>query len=177
MSAYFLEQLKAIKTVILDVDGVLTDGSIWLTADGEMVRSMNVKDGYALQLAVKQGYHMAIISGGTSQPVKVRLEKLGIKEVHIGIHNKLEVFEGLLKTFGVSANEVLYLGDDIPDFEVMQRCGLNACPADAVQEIKELANYISPAKGGEAFVRDVLEKLMRVQGKWFASTLDNQFKW
>lgn len=160
-------KLNTIKAILLDVDGVLTNGMVTILPDGEQIRQMNIKDGYALQHAVKKGYHIAIISGGTSESVRMRLNGLGIQEVHLGCRNKLNVFEKLIEQYGLKTEEILYMGDDIPDYEIMQKAGFSACPKDAATEIKELADYISPKDGGMGCVRDVLEQLMRLQDKWF----------
>ena len=125
-------------------------------------------DGYALQLAVKMGLTVAVITGARVESVRVRYEGLGVKEVRIGAEVKMVVYEELLKKYGLSDEEVLYMGDDIPDYEVMSRCGLPCCPADAAHEIKEISRYISPCKGGEGCVRDVVEQVMRAQGTWMA---------
>ena len=161
---------KPIKAFALDIDGVLTDGSLLIMPDGEWIRRMNIKDGYALQLAVRKGYKIFIISGATSTPVAERLAKLGIKEIHQGIHDKKQKLQELMIEYSLSPNEVLYMGDDIPDYEVMKMVGLPACPLDAAAEIKQIAQYISPLKGGEACVRDVLEKVMKLNNHWETDT-------
>lgn len=161
-----LEKFKQITSFIFDVDGVLTDGSIWLLPNGVHARKMNIKDGYALQLAVKKGYNLFIISGGDSNEVRDRLQKLGITEVHMKVTNKAELLQSLMKKHHLTAAECLYMGDDIPDNKVMTLTCLPCCPADAVQEIKAIASYISPYKGGEGCVRDVLEKVMKLRGDW-----------
>lgn len=161
-----LETFKHITTFVFDIDGVLTDGNLFVLPDGLLARRMNIKDGYALQLAVKKGYHVIIISGGNSPEVKDRLEKLGIKEVWMQVENKPAVLEQFMHKNQLSKISVLYMGDDIPDLRVMQMAGLPTCPADAVQEIKEIATYISHLKGGEGCVRDVIEKVMKLRGDW-----------
>lgn len=162
----FLPKLKDITTFIFDVDGVLTDGSVLVTEDGHHLRSFNIKDGYAMQLAVKNGYNVAIISGGTSEGVRKRLEGLGIKDIFLGAGKKIEVFEKLLADKNITKEQVLYVGDDIPDFIVMREVGIAACPNDGVPEIQEISTYISPVNGGKGVARDVIEKVMKVQGKW-----------
>jgi len=152
---------------MLDVDGVLTDGMVTTLPNGDQIRQMNIKDGYALQHAVKKGYHLEIISGGNSDSVRIRLNSLGIKNVHLGCKNKLKVFEQLLQNNRLIAEEVLYMGDDLPDYEILQEVGFSCCPKDAAKEIKAIVDYISPKKGGEGCVRDVLEQLMQLQEKWF----------
>jgi 3-deoxy-D-manno-octulosonate 8-phosphate phosphatase (KDO 8-P phosphatase) len=162
----FKTKLNRVKAFIFDVDGVLTDGSVTLMPDGEQVRTMNIKDGYALQLAIKKGYKLAVISGGKSEMVRKRLNGLGITDIYLGIHNKIETYKELIEIYGVSPDEILYMGDDIPDYEIMQRVGIPTCPEDAVQEIKALSIYVSHQKGGKGAVRDVIEQVMKVQGCW-----------
>lgn len=159
--------LATIDTFIFDVDGVMTDGIVLLTPEGQMLRSMNVKDGYALQLAIKKGYRIIIITGGNSEAVRQRFEGLGIKEVYLAIGNKLEVFHEIVKRDNLKMENILYMGDDIPDYEIMKEVGVAACPADAAQEIKHISKYISPVPGGKGCARDVLEQVMKVQDKWF----------
>lgn len=163
----YKQLLKNINTFIFDVDGVMTNGIIFLGPGGEMLRNMNVKDGYALQLAVRKGYRIIIISGGNSESVRQRFEQLGVEEIHLGIGHKNKVFDELIRKYDIDPDRVLYLGDDIPDYEVMARVGIAACPADAVEEIKAISKYISPFKGGEGCVRDVLEQVMKIQDVWF----------
>ena len=163
----FKKLLSKIDTFIFDVDGVMTDGIVILSSAGEMLRTMNVKDGYALQLAIKKGYNIYIISGGYSEVVKQRFEKLGINKVYLGVSNKLEVYEKIIQQSRILPENILYMGDDIPDCKVMKKVGLPACPADAVVEIKQISKYISSKDGGKGCVRDVIEQVMRVQDKWF----------
>lgn len=165
-----LKLFKPIKAFALDMDGVLTDGSLLVLPGGEWIRRMNIKDGYALQLAVKKGYHVFMISGSASAPVAERMARLGIKEVHQGVHNKKEKLQQLMMQYSLQAGEILYMGDDIPDYEVMQIAGLPACPADATTEIKQISKYISPVKGGKGCVRDVLEKVMKLNNHWEIDT-------
>lgn len=162
----YKEYLKHINTFIFDVDGVLTDGTIMVTTEGEMYRTMNIKDGYGLKDAVEKGYNVCIISGGNNEGVRVRLQNLGIKDVFLGAHNKTQILEGYLKEKGVDRKNILYMGDDLPDYEIMQEVGLPTCPQDAVPEIKSISKYVSHKKGGKGCVRDVLEQVMKVQGKW-----------
>lgn len=166
MEVNFKERLKDITTFIFDVDGVLTDGSVTVMPDGEQVRSMNIKDGYALQLAVKRGYKVIIISGGKSEGVRKRLKGLGIKDIYLGIHTKTEAFEDVLLTYDIKPSQILYMGDDIPDYEVMRKCGVATCPNDAAHEIKDISIYISDKPGGKGCVRDVIEQVLLVQGQW-----------
>ena len=165
-----LDIFKNINVFVFDIDGVLTDGSLLVMDGGLMIRRMQVKDGYALQLAVKRGYSIFVISGGTSPQVKERLSKLGVENVYMPVENKLEKLKELINKYQLQKEEILYMGDDIPDLEVMQYCGLACCPVDAVSEIKTISRYISPVKGGEGCVRDVIEKVMKLQGKWILDT-------
>lgn len=169
MSDNYKTTLKKITTFCFDVDGVFTDGVVILHPDGEQMRTANVRDGYAVQLAVKKGYNIAIITGGRSEAVKTRFEGLGVTDVFLGSSNKVKVFEDYLAAKGVTKDEVCYMGDDIPDLRVMQMAGLPVCPQDAAPEIKEVCTYVSPIAGGKGCVRDILEQAMKVQGKW----LDN----
>ena len=162
----FKTKLNRVKAFIFDVDGVLTDGSVTLMPDGEQVRIMNIKDGYALQLAVKKGYIVAIISGGRSEMVRKRLNGLGISDVYLAIESKIDTYKELLEIHELEPDEVLYMGDDIPDYEVMKRVGIPTCPADSAQEIKDISIYVSSQKGGKGAVRDVIEQTMKVQGLW-----------
>lgn len=165
-----LKDLAGINAVFLDVDGVLTDGTVQVNELGEQLRTFSIKDGYALQLAVKQGLFVAIITGGNSLGVRKRLEGLGIDAVYMGVSNKLELLQDLLEKHHFTASEVLFMGDDIPDLSCMQAVGIAACPKDAVEEIKQVSSYISPFKGGAGCVRDVLEKILKLQGKWSVDT-------
>lgn len=163
----FLEQIKHITTFIFDVDGVLTDGSIIASDSGEFLRTFNIKDGYALQLAVKKGYQVCIISGGSGTAMQKRFEGLGISHIFLGVSDKVAVFKNLLATYKIDPAKVLYMGDDIPDLKIMQLVGLPTCPADAVPEIKAISTYVSPYTGGKTAVRDIIEKVLRVQQQWF----------
>ena len=165
-----LDSFNNITVFVFDVDGVLTDGSLLVMDGGLMMRRMHVKDGYALQLAVKKGYTIFVISGGNSPQVTERLLKLGITNVYMSITDKLEKLKELASQYQLQTENILYMGDDIPDMEVMQYCGLASCPADAASEIKSISKYISPVKGGEGCVRDVIEKVLKLQGKWRADT-------
>jgi len=163
----FKTKLTRVKAFIFDVDGVLTDGSVTLMPDGDQVRVMNIKDGYAMQLAVKKGYKIAIISGGTSEMVRKRLNKLGIYDVYLGSHTKIDTYNEFIATYSINPDEILYMGDDIPDYEVMKRIGVPTCPNDAAPEIKNICLYVSDKLGGKGCVRDVIEQVLRVQNKWF----------
>ncbi len=158
--------LSSITTFIFDVDGVLTDGGVNLFTN-EAVRTLNARDGYALQYAAKMGYAIFIISGGNSKAVKDRLMTAGVKEVILQASHKVKVYEELKAEYSFKDEEVLYMGDDIPDYNVMKKVGVATCPQDAAVEIKNISHYQSPYKGGHHCVRDVIEQTLRVQGKWF----------
>lgn len=164
------EKLKAVTTFVFDVDGVLTDGTLLILAGGVMARKMNVKDGYALQLAVKKGYNVVIISGGASEEVAERLNKLGVSEVFMRITDKAAALQQYLTQKSLRWTETLFMGDDIPDLEVMKQVGIACCPADAVVEIKEICAYISPLNGGCGCGRDVIEKVLKLKGHWNEDT-------
>jgi 3-deoxy-D-manno-octulosonate 8-phosphate phosphatase (KDO 8-P phosphatase) len=168
--ANVLEYFKKIKTFVFDVDGVLATDLLLILNDGEMARQMNSKDGYALQLAVKKGYRIAIISGGISNGVKERLVRLGVQDVFLGIHDKKKTFLDYIQTHSLQLDEIMFVGDDIPDYECMQLAGLACCPADAVDEIKSISKYISPIKGGYGCGRDVIEKVLKLNGDWGIDT-------
>lgn len=162
----YKEQLNKVTTFIFDVDGVLTNGSVMLFQD-EVIRTLNSKDGYALQYASKMGYRILIITGGNSIQVKERLINLGCNEVILSSSNKIESYNQLKTKYNFMDDEVVYMGDDIPDYEVMKTVGLATCPQDAAMEIKAICHYQSPYNGGEKCVRDIIEQTLRVQGKWF----------
>ena len=166
MAKSYKEIMNDITTFVFDVDGVLTDGTLFLFPGGEMVRRMNIKDGYALQLAVKKDYHVLIISGGFSELVKERLEKLGVSKVFMRVHDKKQVLLEYMAEQGLTKEQVLFMGDDIPDLEVMELAGVACCPADACTEVKEISHYISALDGGMGCGRDVIEKVMKLQGNW-----------
>jgi 3-deoxy-D-manno-octulosonate 8-phosphate phosphatase (KDO 8-P phosphatase) len=159
-------QFKIINTFIFDVDGVLTDGGLHAHADGEQTRVFNIKDGFAMEKAVKAGYNMVIISGIDEKGVRLRLERLGVKDIFLGVKNKLAFFNDYIKEKNIDSNSILYMGDDIPDYKIMKLVGLPACPDDAIDDIKEISRYISPFGGGKGAVRDVIEKVMNAQDKW-----------
>lgn len=157
-------------TFVFDVDGVLTDGNLIILPAGVMARRMNIKDGYALQLAVKKNYRVAIISGGNSVEVKERLNLLGINDVFMRISDKKECLEEYMAANNISRAEVMFMGDDIPDYEVMQSVAMACCPSDAAHEIKAIAHYISPFKGGQGCARDVIEKVLTLHNDWLPDT-------
>ncbi len=170
----YKELLQHINTFIFDYDGVLTDGSVITTNEGDAYRVSNVKDGYALQLAVKKGYRVAVISGARSDSMMHRLKALQITDIFLGIEKKQEAFRSYLKTHNLMPEQVLYMGDDIPDYEVMKEAGVPTCPADAAEEIRSVAKYISHFNGGKGCVRDVIEQVLKVQGKWMN---DDAYHW
>lgn len=161
-----LELFKNIGTFIFDVDGVLTDGTVLVLDNGLQARRMNIKDGFALQMAAKNGYRVQIVSGGDSPQVKGRLAKLGITDVSMSVFDKGAFIRELMTSAKLEKNQVLYMGDDLPDLPAMELVGLPCCPADAVPEIKAAARYISPVQGGGGCARDVIEKVMRLHDKW-----------
>jgi 3-deoxy-D-manno-octulosonate 8-phosphate phosphatase (KDO 8-P phosphatase) len=173
MSSY-KELLKNVNTFIFDYDGVLTDGSVITLNTGEGYRVSNVKDGYALQLARKKGYNVAIISGAKADCMMNRMKSLNITDVYLGVENKLEVYHGYLKEKGITDTHVLFMGDDIPDYEIMLNAGLPTCPSDAAEEIKTVAKYISHNGGGKGCVRDVIEQVLKIQGRWMN---DDAYHW
>ncbi len=158
--------LTRIKAFVFDVDGVLSREVIPLSPDGDPMRTVNIKDGYALQLAVKKGYHVAIITGAYTEAVRVRFSRLGITHIYLKSAIKIRDYQDFLSKTGVQPEEVMYAGDDIPDYEVMQLAGLPVAPADAAPEIKQIAKYISSHKGGEGVARDVIEQTLKAQGHW-----------
>ena len=164
----FKEELKHIKAFAFDVDGVLSTNSIPLSPAGELQRCMNIKDGYALHWAAKIGIPIAIITGGNTEAVRIRFESLGINDIYMASHHKMDDFNDFLTKSDLKPEDVLYMGDDIPDYEVMQQCGCPCCPADAAAEIKSIARYVSALNGGCGCVRDVVEQTMKAQGKWMA---------
>ncbi len=170
----FKTKLKDITTFIFDYDGVLTDGKVYLQVDGEALRSAFVKDGYAMYLAIKLGYKLLVISGGKSASVENRMNALKATDFFLGVHNKLEVYHQVLEKYGLKPENVLYMGDDIPDYQVMKEVGVACCPADAAQEIQAISDYISTYEGGKGAVRDIIEQVLKIQGNWMT---DAAFQW
>jgi len=166
MELNFKEELKDIKAFAFDVDGVFSSASVLLHPSGEMLRTSNIKDGYAIFHAIKMGYPIAIITGGDSQLVKDRFEKLGVKHIYLKSKDKMLDFQDFLKKENIESKDVLYMGDDIPDYPVLKIVGLATCPEDAAVEIKSISKYISHKKGGEGCVRDVVEQVLRSQNNW-----------
>jgi 3-deoxy-D-manno-octulosonate 8-phosphate phosphatase (KDO 8-P phosphatase) len=164
-------KLKNVKCAVLDVDGVLTNGDILVTDEGNQLRTFNVKDGYAIQYAIKQGLDVFVITGAKSQGVKFRFEGLGVKETFLGVSDKWTLLEQLLKKYNHTPKDVLFIGDDMPDYICMQQVGVAVAPADAVEDIKKISDYVSKLKGGEGVAREIIEKILRLQGKWHTDVL------
>ena len=160
------EKLKHITTFIFDFDGVLSDGKVWVLPNGEQLRATGVKDGYALQYALKKGYRVAVISGGIGESMRLRYRKFTNMEIYLEVSNKNEVFQQYLAKHNITGDEVLFMGDDIPDLDVMKQCAIKTCPADAAEEVKAISDYISFKKGGEGAARDIIEQTLKAQGRW-----------
>ncbi len=165
-----LDSFKLIKAFIFDLDGVLTDGGLWVFPDGKYIRKMNIKDGFALQLAVKKGYKVAVISGSHSDEVVTRLGKLGVKDVFMQETDKVSRLNSIMEKYKLDKSQVLFMGDDIPDYSAMQKVGLPCSPADAAPEVRHVSKYISMFKGGEGCARDVIEKVLKLNGHWELET-------
>lgn len=166
-----LERFQRITSFVFDIDGVLTNGNIGLPEGGLQERSMNIKDGYALQLAIKKGYKILVISGADSQQARERLSRLGLTDIHISVTDKSSLLKNYMKEHSFDRSQVLFMGDDIPDLPLMSIAGLGCAPYDAVSELRSAARYISRFKGGEGCVRDVIEKVLRLNGHW---VMDNE---
>ena len=167
--------LQKIKAVVFDVDGVLSASTIQMDGKGEPVRTINIKDGYAIQLAVKHGIRLAIMTGGHNENIRFRYEYLGVKDVYINCSMKIRTWEELLSQYDLHEEEIIYVGDDIPDYEVMKRAGCSCCPKDACTEIKEISTYVSDYEGGHGVARDILEQVLKAQGKWVLN--EKAFGW
>ena len=163
----FKEELSFVKAFAFDVDGVFSNCNVYLHPSGDMMRTMNIKDGFAVKLAVKKGYPVCIITGGISESVRIRFQGLGVNDVYLNSPDKLNDLTEFCNNHQVSLNNVLYMGDDLPDINVMGNVGIPTCTSDAVEEIKSISKYISHHKGGEGCVRDVIEQVLRAQGNWF----------
>lgn len=157
---------ESIRTFVFDIDGVMTDGGLLVTESGDLLRKMNIRDGYATELAVKKGYNVWVISGGRQEAPCIRLKKLGVTEAHYAVPDKKVLLQTLFERYNADPATTLYMGDDIPDYAVMQLCGLPTCPQDAAPEIKSISLYISPYAGGAGCVRDVIEKVLKLNGDW-----------
>ena len=167
--------LKRIKAIIFDVDGVLSAETITLAADGEPLRTVNIKDGYAIQLAVKMGLRMVILTGGKTEAVRLRYQRLGVEDIYMGCAVKVKTYEAFLRKYDLTDADVMYMGDDIPDIEIMRRVGCPVCPQDACPDVKDISLYVSPYKGGYGCGRDVIEQTLRAQGKWLSN--EKAFGW
>ena len=161
-----LENLKAVKAFVFDIDGVLASDTLLILEGGQLTRNMNSKDGHALRMAVKKGYPVAIISGSDSEAVKIRLSKLGVKDIFLRVNSKKEKLTQYVVQHNLKWENVLYMGDDIPDYSCLQMVGMPCCPANAATEIKQIAKYISPLEGGNGCARDVIEKVLKLNGHW-----------
>ncbi|MBS7285134.1 MAG: KdsC family phosphatase [Prevotella sp.] len=158
--------LSRIRLIIFDIDGVLSRSTVVLHPEGQPMRTVNIKDGYAIQLAIKQQLPIAIITGGNAESIRMRYEGLGVKDIYMRSAVKITVYEQLLEKYHLTDDEVMYMGDDIPDYEVMQRVGCAVCPADACPDIRQISCYVSQWEGGMGCGRDVIEQVLRAQGKW-----------
>ena len=167
--------LNKIRAIIFDVDGVLSKETISLHPDGEPMRTVNIKDGYAIQLAMKLGLRIVILTGGTTESVRMRYERLGVENIFMGCTVKLKTYDEFVANYGLTDEEVMYMGDDIPDYEIMMREGCPVCPADACTDIKQICRYVSDKNGGEGCGRDVIEQVLRAQGKWLKN--NKAFGW
>ncbi len=163
--------LTKIRAIIFDVDGVLSTSTVSMDAEGLPLRTLNVKDGYAINLAGKMGLTVGIISGGKGEQIRRRYENLHVQYIYLESHVKTADLQEILDKTGIQLDEVLYMGDDIPDYEVMQLVGLSCCPADACPEIREIAHYVSPFTGGNGCARDVIEQVMKAQGLWMSDKI------
>ena len=167
--------LKKIKAIVFDVDGVLSASTITLHPNGEPMRTVNIKDGYAIQLAMKQGLRIAIITGGKTESVRQRYANLGVEDIYMACAIKIRHYEEFLANYCYSDEEVMYMGDDIPDYEIMKRCGCACCPSDACPDIKAISHYVSQCAGGHGVGRDIIEQVLRAQGKRLSS--ETAFGW
>jgi 3-deoxy-D-manno-octulosonate 8-phosphate phosphatase (KDO 8-P phosphatase) len=158
--------LKKIKAIIFDIDGVLSAETITLSSEGVPLRTVNIKDGYAIQLAMKLGLRIVIMTGANVSSICRRYEGLGVEDIYVGCAVKIKVYDAFLEQYGLSDDEIMYMGDDIPDLEIMRRVGCPVCPKDACPEIKEASLYVSDRMGGHGCGRDVIEQTLRAQGKW-----------
>jgi len=171
MKANYKTLLPAVRAFVFDVDGVFTDGTVQITTSGELLRTMSVKDGYAVKQAVEAGYKICVITGGTNPGVEKRLAGLGVTDIHLGIHDKIKVLDDFITKNDIAADSIAYMGDDLPDIEAMRKVGVASCPNNAVAEIKAISDYVSHRNGGDGCVRDIIEQVMRVQDKWIKGIL------
>ena len=168
------ERLSKVTTFIFDYDGVMTDGTVYMDSNGDPLRTSNVKDGYAIQLAVKLGYHVAVITGAVVTNITKRLNMLGVNDVFTGAPDKVVKLVEFMEQYHLSADQVAFMGDDIPDLQVMRRVGVAACPADAADEVKQISHFISNRPGGQGCVRNIIEQTLKAQGKWMSA---EAFSW
>ena len=166
MNKNYKERLKDVTTFVFDVDGVFTDSSILITSKGELLRKMSVRDGYAVKAALEKGYRICIISGGSNEGVRVRMQALGVTDIYLGAAHKEESLREYLLDYDIRPEEILYMGDDIPDIPAMKKSGMVACPQNAVPEVKQVSHYISHLDGGDGCVRDIIEQVLKVRGDW-----------
>ena len=171
--AFFKDELKKVKGFVFDVDGVLSKDTTPLNDEGDPVRTANVKDGFAIRIAIKMGFPVAVITGGYIDRVRLRYEKLGVEHFYDRARNKVECLQDFLKKTDLDASAILFMGDDLVDFNIMNEVGMPTCPKDAVHEIKEISKYISDRNGGEGCVRDVIEQTLKAQNKWFTEAMLN----
>ena len=166
MKKNYKEYLNQINTFVFDVDGVFTDGTLHITSTGEMLRKMNVKDGYALKTALQKEYNVCIITGGNNEGVRNRFKALGVTDIYLSAHHKQEPLDEYLDIHNINPENVLYMGDDMPDIPPMKMVQLATCPQNAVAEVKAIADYVSHKNGGEGCVRDIIEQVLKVRGDW-----------
>ena len=169
----FKEQLHRVKAFAFDVDGVFTDGIVIIHPSGELLRTSNTRDGYAVHKAVNQGFPVAIISGGKSEAVRERFKGIGVTDIYLGVSDKVEALNDFRFKYGIELSEILFMGDDLPDYEVMQLVGFPTCPSDAAPEIVAISNYVSNYGGGKGCVRDVIEQVLKLKGLWL---IEKNFK-
>ena len=167
--------LNKIRAIVFDIDGVLSAETITMGTDGLPLRTVNIKDGYAIQLAVKMGLKVVILTGAKTESVRSRYERLGVEDIYMGCAVKIKTYEELLAKYGLTDKEVMYMGDDVPDLEILRRVGCPVCPQDACPDVKEASLYVSPLRGGFGCGRDVIEQTLRAQGKWLSS--EKAFGW
>ena len=162
----YLEQFRTVDTFLFDIDGVLTTGELFVTSEGALLRSMNVKDGYAMRIAIEHGCRIGIISGGTMPGAHDRLGALGVSDIYLGVDDKAEIYQSFCEKYGLDGSTILYMGDDLPDLSILSQVGMPCCPKDAVDEVRDISSYISPKAGGKGCVRDVVEKVLKLKGSW-----------
>ncbi|NND16805.1 MAG: HAD hydrolase family protein [Eudoraea sp.] len=171
MKANYKTNLPNIKAFVFDVDGVFTDGTVQITTSGDLLRTMNIKDGYAVKQALEAGFKVCVITGGSNPGVEKRLAGLGVSDIHLGVQDKIKVLDAFMIKNDLKAATLVYMGDDLPDIDGMQKAGIACCPSDAVPEIKAISDYVSHKKGGDGCVRDIIEQVMRVQDQWISGIL------